>query len=189
MLSKNCLLHTLAVVPPVFQVACARAPIDSVRRRRQDTAAAFNQAAGFSSPNATRQTSRRYSLSGGVIASAFPCCTFSYGEQGNGRLYACWKRVVQSANPFLLFPALTFSSVKRGLKNQHEKVLIIMKSIRKGYSRPITAQPLRTFPTLLQASAFVDRLTAQSVVSYRFNIQQTAADCWTVARVVSGGAA
>ncbi|QMT40406.1 hypothetical protein [Neisseria shayeganii] len=64
-----------------------------------------------------------------------------------------------------------------------------MKPIRKGYSRPITAQPLRTFPTLLQASAFVDRLTAQSAVSYRFNIQQTAADCWTVARVVSGGAA
>ena len=62
-------------------------------------------------------------------------------------------------------------------------------TIRKGYSRPIIAQPLRTFPTLLQASAFIDRLTASNAASYRFNIQQTAANSWTVARVVSGGVA
>ena len=61
-------------------------------------------------------------------------------------------------------------------------------STRKAFSRPIVAHPLRTFPNLLQASAFVDRLTTSNGHPYRFNIQQTAADAWTVARVVSGGA-
>ena len=63
-----------------------------------------------------------------------------------------------------------------------------MPKIRKAFSRPIIAHPLRTFPNLIQASAFVDRLTAGNAAAYRFNIQQTVADAWTVARVVSGGA-
>lgn len=58
---------------------------------------------------------------------------------------------------------------------------------RKAFSRPIIAHPLRTFPNLIQASAFVDRLTASNTAGYRFNIQQHG-NAWTVARVVSGGA-
>lgn len=162
--------------------------LDVLGRQMHNKPAAFNQAAGFSSPETVRQTSRHYPVMGGVIASAFPCCTFSYGEQGSGRPCACWKRTVQSANPFLLFPAFAFSSVKRGFKDQYEKVPIMSK-IRLGYSRPLVAHPLRTFPTLLQAAAFVDRLTAGNGAAYRFNIQQSAADAWTVARVVSGGVA
>lgn len=188
MLSKNCLLHTLAVVPPVFQAACPRQPIDSARRRRQDTTAAFNQAAGFSSPSQFGRQAAVIPYRAALLRLHSLVVPFPTGNRGT-RGFTPAGSNCRSANPFLLFPAPTFSSVKRGIKNQFEKVLIIMNSIRKGYSRPITAQPLRTFPTLLQASAFVDRLTAQSAVSYRFNIQQTAADCWTVARVVSGGAA
>lgn len=64
-----------------------------------------------------------------------------------------------------------------------------MANKRQHFTRPIIAHPLRTFPNLIQASAFVDRLTASNGQPYRFNIQQTAANVWTVARVVSGGAA
>lgn len=64
-----------------------------------------------------------------------------------------------------------------------------LQSIRKGFARPLVAQPIRTFPNLIQAAAFIDRLTASRADSYRFNIQQTAADQWAVCRVVSGGVA
>lgn len=163
--------------------------IDRMRQTAQNIRVAFNQATGFSSPNTTWQTSRRYPLSGGVFTSAFPCCTFSNGKQGNGRPCACWKHVVQSANPFLLFPTHTFSSVKAGLKNQREKVHLIMTKIRQGYSRPLIIHSIRNFSSLSEACRFVDRLTASNGSPYRFNIQQTAPDSWTVSRVVSGGAA
>ncbi|MDO1508770.1 MULTISPECIES: hypothetical protein [unclassified Neisseria] len=158
--------------------------LDVLIRRLQNESAAFNQAAGFDSPNTTWQTSRRYPLSGGVFTSAFPCCTFSYGEQGNGRLYACWKHVVQSVNPFLLFPALTFDSVKRGIKNQREKVHI-MRKIRKGYSRPLISRSIRSFDSLADAGRFIDRLTASNSNDYRFNIVQNGTR-WTVCNVISG---
>ncbi|QMT44197.1 hypothetical protein [Neisseria dentiae] len=158
--------------------------LDVLIRRLHNESAAFNQAAGFSSPNTTWQTSRRYPISGGIVTSAFPCCTFSYGEQGNGRLYACWKHVVQSANPFLLFPALTFSSVKRGIKNQREKVHI-MRKIRKGYSRPLISRSIRSFDSLADAGRFIDRLTASNTNDYRFNIVQNGTR-WTVCNVISG---
>lgn len=58
--------------------------LDVLIRRLQNKSAAFNQAAGFSSPNTNRQTSRRYPISGGVFTSAFPCCTFPTGNRGTG---------------------------------------------------------------------------------------------------------
>ena len=64
-----------------------------------------------------------------------------------------------------------------------------MHNIRKGFSRPLVSHPIRTFPSLIQAAAFIDRLTATRADQYRFNIQQSAADKWTVCRVVSGGVA
>jgi len=64
-----------------------------------------------------------------------------------------------------------------------------MRNIRKGFSRPLVSHPIRTFPSLIQAAAFIDRLTATRTDQYRFNIQQSAADKWTVCRVVSGGVA
>lgn len=158
--------------------------LDLLGRRLHNESAAFNQSAGFSSPDTNRQTSRRYPLSGGVFTSAFPCCAFSYGEQGNGGLYARWIRFVQSANPFLLFPALTFSSVKRGSKNQTEKVHI-MRKIRKGYSRPLISRSIRSFDSLADAGRFIDRLTASNSNDYRFNIVQNGTR-WTVCNVVSG---
>ena len=63
----------------------------------------------------------------------------------------------------------------------------IMPSIRSAFRRPLVAQHIRTFPNLSQAAAFIDRLTAARADSYRFNIQQTAADRWAVCRVISGG--
>ncbi|SUA44429.1 Uncharacterised protein [Neisseria zoodegmatis] len=158
--------------------------LDVLIRRLHNESAAFNQAAGFDSPNTTWQTSRRYPLSGGVFTSAFPCCTFSYGEQGHGGLYARWKHVVQSVNPFLLFPALTFDSVKRGIKNQREKVHI-MRKIRKGYSRPLISRSIRSFDSLADAGRFIDRLTASNSNDYRFNIVQNGTR-WTVCNVISG---
>ena len=64
-----------------------------------------------------------------------------------------------------------------------------MTKIRQGYSRPLVSHPIRTFPSLIQAAAFIDRLTASRADHYRFNIQQSATDKWTVCRVVSGGVA
>ena len=171
-LSEFCSLHRPAV-------------LDLLGRQMHNNSAAFNQAAGFDSPNTTRQTSRRYPLSGGIVTSAIPCYTFSYGEQGNGRPCACWKRVVQSANPFLLFPAFTFSSVKRGFKTQHEKVSIIMRKIRKGYARPLISRSIRSFDSLADAGRFIDRLTASHSNDYRFNIVQNGTR-WTVCNVISG---
>ena len=159
--------------------------IDTMTQNPQNNPAAFNQAAGFDSPNTTRQTSRRYPLSGGIVTSAIPCYTFSYGEQGNGRPCACWKRVVQSVNLFLLFPAFTFDSVKRGLKTQHEKVSIIMRKIRKGYARPLISRSIRSFDSLADAGRFIDRLTASHSNDYRFNIVQNGTR-WTVCNVISG---
>lgn len=59
--------------------------------------------------------------------------------------------------------------------------------IRKGFKRPIIAQPMRTFPTLSAASRFIDVLTRGKPDFYRFNIQQTAPDAWQVSRVIGGG--
>lgn len=59
---------------------------------------------------------------------------------------------------------------------------------KSGYARPLISHPIRSFPSLIQAAAFIDRLTSARADSYRFNIQQTAADCWMVCRVVCGGA-
>ena len=169
----------------LYLSANRRILIDTLAQNLQNGLAAFNQAAGFDSPNTTRQTSRRYPLSGGVVTSAFPCYTFSYGEQGNGRPCACWKRVVQSVNPFLLFPAFTFDSVKRGFKTQHEKVHIIMRKIRKGYARPLISRSIRSFDSLADAGRFIDRLTASNINDYRFNIVQNGTR-WTVCNVISG---
>lgn len=158
--------------------------IDSIIQSAQNIPAAFNQAAGFDSPNTVRQTSRRYPLlSGGVITSAFPCCTFPTGNRGTGGLAPAGSNC-QSVNPFLLFPALTFDSVKRGCKNQFEKVHI-MRSIRKGYARPLISRSIRSFDSLAAAGRFIDRLTASNANDYRFNIVQNGTR-WTVCRVVSG---
>lgn len=157
--------------------------LDVLIRRLQNESAAFNQAAGFSSPNTVRQTSRRYPLSGGVFTSAFPCCTFPTGNRGTGGFMPAGTNC-QSANPFLLFPALTFSSVKRGFKTQFEKVHI-MRKIRKGYSRPLISRSIRSFDSLADAGRFIDRLTASNSNDYRFNIVQNGTR-WTVCNVISG---
>lgn len=65
----------------------------------------------------------------------------------------------------------------------------LLSAIPAAYSRPLVSHPIRTFPSLIQAAAFIDRLTAARADHYRFNIQQSAADKWTVCRVVSGGVA
>ena len=157
--------------------------LDLLGRRLHNESAAFNQAAGFDSPNTVRQISRRYPLSGGVFTSAFPCCAFPTGNRGTGGFMPAGTNC-QSANPFLLFPALTFSSVKRGFKTQFEKVHI-MRKIRKGYSRPLISRSIRSFDSLADAGRFIDRLTASNSNDYRFNIVQNGTR-WTVCNVVSG---
>lgn len=170
-LSEFCSLHRPAV-------------LDLLGRQMHNKSAAFNQAAGFSSPNTIRQTSRRYPLSGGIFTSAIPCCTFPTGNRGTGGLAPAGSDC-QSANPFLLFPAFTFSSVKRGVKTQSEKVSIIMRKIRKGYARPLISRSIRSFDSLADAGRFIDRLTASHSSDYRFNIVQNGAR-WTVCNVISG---
>ena len=162
--------------------------LDSRNDGLHNADAAFNRAAGFSSPKTTWQTGRRNPLSGGVFTSAFPLSYLFQWETGAGGL-APAGNTLSSLLTRLLFPARPFSSGQAGLKNQREKVNDTMKTIRKGYSRLLISQPIRTFPNLIQAAAFIDRLTACRAEDYRFNIQQSAADKWTVCRVVSGGAA
>ena len=96
--------------------------------------------------------------------------------------------VLSSLSTRLLFPARLFDSGKAGLKNQHEKVNNIMKSIRKGYSRPLITHSIRKFPTLGGAYHHALRLTAANK-QCRFALEQTQSGAWTVARIVSGGAA
>lgn len=73
--------------------------LDRLNDGLQNTFAAFNQAARFSSLKTNRQTSRRNPLSGGIFTSAFPLLYLFQWETGGGRLRACWIRFVQSANP------------------------------------------------------------------------------------------
>ena len=158
--------------------------LDVLCRQMHNKSAVFNQAAGFDSPNTVRQTSRRYPLSGGIFTSAFPCCTFPTGNRGTGGFTPAGSNC-QSVNLFLLFPAFTFDSVKRGLKTQFEKVHIIMRKIRKGYARPLISRSIRSFDSLADAGRFIDRLTASNINDYRFNIVQNGAR-WTVCNVISG---
>lgn len=162
--------------------------VDTAARNPQNSPVAFHQAAGFDSPNTKWQTSRPKPFIGGIFTSAFPCCTFPTGNRGTGGLAPAGFTLSSLSTRFLLFPALTFDSVKRGFKTQSEKVHIIMAVIRKGYSRPLITQSIRNFSSLSEASRYIDgRLKDKP--KHCFNIQQTAPDTWTVARVVSGGAA
>ncbi|MDO5638583.1 MAG: hypothetical protein Q4G28_01795 [Neisseria sp.] len=158
--------------------------LDGQAVRVQNKPVAFNHAAGFDSPNTVRQTSRHYPLLGGVVTSAFPCCTFPTGNRGTGGLAPARSNCV-SVNPFLLFPAHTFDSVTAGCKNQFEKVHI-MTQIRKGYSRPLISRKIRSFDTLAEAGRFIDRLTAANRHDYAFNIVQQDGR-WAVCSVIAGG--
>lgn len=62
----------------------------------------------------------------------------------------------------------------------------MISSTRKGFSRPLFAHFMRSFPTLEQASHFVHLRAKKSPYS-RFVIQQIHADKWAVSRVISGG--
>lgn len=59
---------------------------------------------------------------------------------------------------------------------------------RRAFTRPLFTQKIRNFPTLEQASRYIDR-RLKAKPAYCFNIQQTAPDNWTVSRVISGGVA
>lgn len=161
--------------------------LDRLNSGLQNASAAFNQAARFSSLKTTRQTSRRFPLSGGIFTSAFPLLYLFQWETGAGGFVPAGN-VLSSLLTRLLFPARPFSSGKAGLKNQHEKVNNIMKSIRKGYSRPLITHSIRKFPTLGGAYHHALRLTAANK-QCRFALEQTQSGAWTVARIVSGGAA
>ena len=159
--------------------------IDKQAPRGQDVAVVFNHATSFDRLT-YRQTSRPSSqIVSGVFTSAHHATSapFSGGQWQGG--YTPAGSFCRSANPAICLPPNTFSSVTAA--NRPERKGHIMTT-RKAFSRPIIAHPLRTFPNLLQASAFVDRLTDSNNDAYRFNIQQTPTG-WTVARVVSGGAA
>lgn len=162
--------------------------IDRMRQTAQNIRVAFNQATGFSSPKQIGRQAAVIPYRAAFLRLHSLAVPFPMGNRGTGGLAPAGS-ICQSANPFLLFPAFTFSSMKRGIKNQIEKVHFIMTKIRQGYSRPLIIHSIRNFSSLSEACRFVDRLTASNGSPYRFNIQQTAPDSWTVARVVSGGAA
>lgn len=177
------LAHLLSVSDGLVLPRC-RLWLDGQAKQPQNKPVAFNRATGFSSPLQLGRQAAFKPLSGGVVTSAFPCCTFPTGNRGTGGLAPAGSSC-QSANPFLLFPAHTFSSVVAGLKNQLEKVRIMTK-IRKGYSRPLISRSIRSFDTLAEAGRFIDRLTVVNANDYRFNIIQQDGR-WTVCNVVSGG--
>ena len=171
-------------VAAVAAVGCLKA-VDSMAQHPQNKPVVFNRTASFDRLT-TRQTSRRYSNLSGIFTSAHHATSAPFfGGQWQGG-YTPAGSCCRSVNPAICLPPHTFDSVTAAI--QTNKKGHIMPKIRKAFSRPIIAHPLRTFPNLIQASAFVDRLTASNAAAYRFNIQQTAADAWTVARVVSGGA-
>ncbi len=60
-----------------------------------------------------------------------------------------------------------------------------MSHIRRAFTRPLVSRKIRSFPSLIQAAAFVDRLTASNRNDYAFNIVQQDG-CWTVCNVISG---
>ena len=84
---------------------------------------------------------------------------------------------LSSLSTRLLFPARPFDSGNN-----------IMNSIRKGYSRPLITHSIRKFPTLGGAYHHALRLTAANK-QCRFALEQTQSGAWTVARIVSEGAA
>ncbi|RKV75163.1 MAG: hypothetical protein D8H97_24190 [Neisseria sp.] len=153
----------------------------------QNAFVAFNQAARFDSLKTNRQTCRRNPLSGGIFTSAFLLLYLFQWETGVGGFVPAGFDL-SSLSTRLLFPARPFDSGKAGLKNQIEKVNSIMKSIRKGYSRPLITHSIRKFPTLGGAYHHALRLTAANK-QCRFALEQTQSGAWTVARIVSGGAA
>ena len=63
-----------------------------------------------------------------------------------------------------------------------------MTKIRRAFTCPLISHKIRTFASLNEASRYTGRLLEGNPRA-RFNIQQTAADTWTVCRIVSGGLA
>ena len=139
--------------------------IDKRVPRGQDVAVVFNHATSFSRLT-HRQTSRRKL----VFERCFYVCTprhkcaFLNGRQWQGG-YTPAGSMCRSANPAICLPPNTFSSVTAA-NRPHRKGHIM--TTRKAFSRPIIAHPLRTFPNLIQASAFVDRLTDSNNDAYRY---------------------
>ena len=95
---------------PVFSAPA----LDGGNAARHNPPVAFNRATGFSSPETTRQTSRLIPISGGVVTSASPLLCLFQWETGAGGLVPAGN-VLSSLLTRLLFPAITFSSVKRVL--------------------------------------------------------------------------
>ena len=126
----HCFQH-FEVSDDLFPSENLRILLDRLNSGLQNVSAVFNQAARFSSLKTTRQTRRRFPLSGGIFTSAFPLLYLFQWETGAGGFVPAGN-VLSSLLTRLLFPARPFSSGKAGLKNQHEKVNNIMKSIRKG---------------------------------------------------------
>ena len=62
----------------------------------------------------------------------------------------------------------------------------IMTQIRRAFTRPLVSRKIRSFPSLIQAAAFVDRLTEANRNDYAFNIIQQNGR-WAVCSVISGG--
>lgn len=149
---------------------------------RQTALIAFNHATGFSSPEQSGRYAAKsaYEYRSGFVMSAKHQSFAFQWRALVGRLHACWFHFVQSANPANSPPLFTFSSVKVVFKTKVKGN--IMASIRKAFSRPIFAHPLRTFSTLEQANDYISRLIVDAGNSYRFNIQQTA-NGWVVGRV------
>lgn len=158
--------------------------IDTAINTRQDAGVAFNSAASFGRLIHNGRQAADNSLLSGVFTSATSAMCAPYGGQWQGGL-APAGTLCQSSNPAICPPPQSFGSDLRALKTITKG--FIMATIRKAFSRPIIAHPLRTFPTIIQAAAFVDRMTASNADAYRFNITQDGSR-WTVSRVIRGAA-
>lgn len=181
---------------------CLHKILDGRRRAWQNCPIAFNQAIRFDSlyssaskpPQSARALQTPEYPSGISYACNPPILPF-YGKRGRKALRLLVTNC-QSVNPsFVSRPA--FDSAKAGLLNQFVKadsmnptasIGVSVRRSRAGYARPLTVQPLRTFPTVTQAGIYISKRLKHRP-AYRFNIQQTAADTWTVCRVISGGVA
>ena len=159
--------------------------IDNHRQHQQNAASGFNQPPSRRKLEYNGRQAALNSFLSGIFTSAYPL-VLPFAMAGRGKVRPSRAgSLCQFPTPCPL-PAAHRVGTESGIPPTTKGH--IMPKIRKAFSRPIIAHPLRTFPNLIQASAFVDRLTAGNAAAYRFNIQQTVADAWTVARVVSGGA-
>lgn len=156
--------------------------IDSHSKPRQYALACFNKPPSREKLAQNGRQAAFNSLLSGVFTSAYPLVLpFMVGR---GKVRLC------RAGSFCQFltpcPLLAAHRVRTESGKEAKTKGNIMTQIRRAFTRPLVSRKIRSFPSLIQAAAFVDRLTEANRNDYAFNIIQQG-NCWVVCNVISGG--